>query len=250
MSIETIPDNILKRIQKLLSLAEGAKQIGSMAEAANAAQKAQDLLLEYNLSHDEVLNASTKEERVVGQQKVDYEGMIQGKEGDWVRDLYFVIGKNNLCKIILIQNKWTKQKLICIIGESHNVEIVKYFVEYLVPQIRQLARQSWSKYYGEDKRGAYIRGFLLGCVKGIDDQLSGHIKAMAAQNEKINALVRVSDLNIQKYVAANFGRLGTVKSASRSAQDGIKDGREAGRNISLHKGVNGGGNAFNKGLLN
>lgn len=246
-----VPDNILKRIQKLLSLAEGAKQVGSIHEAEVAAQKAQQLLFEYNLDIDTIKGTLEKEERMVGEERIQYGDKIVGKEGDWLKSLYHTIARHNLCKVIYLHLSRNKdEKWVALIGEKHNTEIVKYFIEYLTPQIRNLARKAFSEYFGEEKRGAFIRGFLVGCVRGIDDQLSGQLRQMADQNPKIDGLMRITDVNLAKYVANEYGRLKSSAPTRRSAQDGFGMGRQTGQGLSLNKGIKGGGNAFNRGLLN
>ena len=43
------PESIIEKVQKLLRLQKGAEDIGSLEEAANAAEKVQTLLLKHNL---------------------------------------------------------------------------------------------------------------------------------------------------------------------------------------------------------
>lgn len=203
-----VPINVLAKVQKLLSLADGAKAVGSTAEAENAASKASRLLMEYNISEEEARQfGQTK--KAVKEESIDHTKKNGPKEGDWVRHLYSGIAKHNLCQVI-IQKGHGKYKIpdtLILIGTDTNRELVNYFAEYLVPQIRQLARKSWSEYMGKEKRLSYIRAFLLGCAHGIAHKLAEQQEQMAAQNPKITDLVHVTGKEIQTYIDAIYGVL-------------------------------------------
>ena len=55
--------NIIDRISKLLNKANGAKEIGSIAEAEAFMKKVQELLLEHNLCMMEVEKHSTEKNK-------------------------------------------------------------------------------------------------------------------------------------------------------------------------------------------
>ncbi len=97
--MKEIPENILKRIKKLLNHAEGAKKVGSLAEAETAALKAQELMAEYNLAiHDIDLNQ--EEGPRVGDLILDPFDLNFKNEGDWIIQLYHVISYYNYCRAI------------------------------------------------------------------------------------------------------------------------------------------------------
>lgn len=56
-------EDALKKLKKLKKLYEGAKKINSEGEAAAAASAIQRLLVEYNLSMEEVESSISKDER-------------------------------------------------------------------------------------------------------------------------------------------------------------------------------------------
>lgn len=97
--MKEIPENILKRIKKLLNLADGAKKVGSIAEAESAALKASELMAEYNLAiHD--INLHEDDTPKVGDLILDHFDLNFKNEGDWVIQLYHVISYFNYCRAI------------------------------------------------------------------------------------------------------------------------------------------------------
>lgn len=245
-----IPDHILKRLQKLLKLAKGAKEVGSLAEAENAATRANEILLEYNLSTDDV---DLEDKPKVGQSKVnDWENKEQERinfmpknEGKWLIELYFCICKHNLCRG-LSNGRYN----FTILGEPQNIEMVKYIAEQLKHKLRHLARDGWKKYQeqgGWDKKNAYIRGFLLGAVEGIDSKLYDQRWEMEQKNNKITDLIHIKGNAVKEYEEANFKNIGSFKSGKSRAWDGQADGYEAGQKVEINKGL--GSNAVNQKLL-
>lgn len=240
-----IPESVIKKIQKLLSLADGAAKVGSMAEAENAAAKAQQILIEYNLSLEEV-NSFKDQKKVITDEYIDPSKLYMGKEGKWIFKLYQVIAQNNLCTII----SYNKGEALALIGTESNREIVKYFVSYLIPQIRKLARSAFKDYDGIEKKGTFIRGYLLGCVAGIHAKLNSQLSQMKNENPNIQALVKVSGQELEEYKDKKWPNLRKVTIGRSSSESGFSQGFEKGKNMDLHKGIKGRNSAFNSGLLN
>lgn len=249
MTNPQIPEDVLKRLNKLLNLAEGAKAVGSLAEAENAAARAQQILMQYNLSEEDARAFGTTKAPIT-EDRIETSEMTSGKEGDWIPTLYHHIAKNNLCFVLMTRShKKGGGKDIILFGTEANRQVVEYFASYLIPLIRNLARKAFSEYLGEEKRGAFIRGFLTGCVQSIGQRLSTTVEQMSQQDSKITGLIRVSGQEIKQYLDNSAYRVRTSRSMTkRSARGGLEMGREAGKSISLNKGVNG-GSTFNKGLL-
>lgn len=64
-------DSVLKKLRKLQNLYEGAKKINSEGEANAAAAAIQRLLIQYNLSMDEIGTDEEKSKDTVLEEKVD-----------------------------------------------------------------------------------------------------------------------------------------------------------------------------------
>ena len=79
--------SIIEKVQKLLSLQKGAEVIGSLKEAANAAEKVQTLLLKYNLEMADISAYDPDREQKIG--RAIYRDVYAKKnEGKWIYRLY------------------------------------------------------------------------------------------------------------------------------------------------------------------
>lgn len=237
-----IPKEIYERLQKLLRKAESAKAMGSLAEAEAFANKATELLMEYNLSRE---NIDLEDKPKVIRDWIKDKNFLPKNEGRWLILLYFTICKHNLCRGITQDDG---HEGFSIVGEKVNVEIVRYICDQLEVRLRGMAKAAYKTYYGSEKKNAFVRGFLLGAIQGIDVKLSQHLREMVVSNANITALVVVKNKAIAEFVDQEFGTLRSGRGARYSAQDGKAQGFEAGKNIDIHKGV--GKGAIDRNLLN
>ena len=168
-----LPDHIYKKIKKLFNHAKGAKKIGSLAEAENAMLKVNKILMDYNLSLEDLnLHEKEKENLIhvfIPGTEVKFK---PDNEGDWVILLYFIISDINMCQgVSHAENGFT------IIGQEHNIEITKFLCSQLLPRITQLANVEVELYAlvtGHDHpilKRRFRKDFLMGVVRGIGNKL-------------------------------------------------------------------------------
>lgn len=240
---QEVPESILNKIKKLLNHADSATKIGSLAEAEVAAAKANELLMQYNLSIDKVDRLEKKPQ--IEEQIISPDNLFPKNEGKWMIDLWNTISKYNFCKIITINGGMGG---FYFIGQKHNKEITQYIVEQLEVKIRELARESFRNYIGPEKRGTFIRGFLSGAVTGIYHKLKAEReKIKEAQNNEMTALILVKDADLIEFVEKNHTNLRPGRSTSLSSRSGRELGYEAGKGLSINKGV--AGNSANQKLI-
>lgn len=237
-----VPANILERIKKLLIFAEDAKKRDSQAELENAMSKANTLMMEYNLSVDKI-DISQQKKAPVEMHKVGADVLFPKNEGGWIIKLYQCIARFNFCTVIT--HDMGKHGL-SLIGQAHNREIVLYIIDQLVVRIRNMARQAFREYQGNEKRGTFLRGYLLGCVQGLREKLQA--ERDAEHTNEITALILVKDKDVQEFVKKEFPSLVYAKGSSTSSQAGKSMGIQAGRSMSINKGV--GTNAGGQRMLN
>lgn len=108
-------------------------------------------------------------------------------------------------------------------------------------------------------RGAYIRSFLIGCPRGLDEKLKALRKEetlidnKSLENQNTALAVQTMIVKNEKSIKKFFDKAGvtyskaTVKQAS--SVDALKDGISAGKNVTLHKGVTS-NNTFSPKYLN
>lgn len=262
MNIDHIPKELIAKIQKLMKLEEGAKKLGNIEEAANAAGKIRDILMKHNLDLYTVQNAGDQTQKEAPIIKDDYqpEDFTKPHEGDWVKRLVKTIAPFYLCKCFGYTNTAMGLK-VTIIGTATNVEIVWYTVEQLVNRIRPLSRDAFKAYTGHEKRNTFFRGFFRGAVEGIQYQLAENAqrevyKAKEAEERK-RAGKPIAELEstaimfigmqvqeqrrVQQFIDhnINFGN-STRKGSSLSGVGGKQTGFETGKKINIASGVGSG----------
>lgn len=155
---EQISDNVVRKIQLLLQLAERAK--GNETEAAAAMAKAQELLAKYNLDlatvQDKVVNGGTNNQNDA-LAKRDYAVTKRSAMYQWQRNLVRAIAEANYCKYWTAevkeelyipkskrkyedddakQMRWVKRHKV--LGRTANTTVVMIMVDYLMDTIERL----------------------------------------------------------------------------------------------------------------
>jgi hypothetical protein len=232
-----IENNILEKIQKLLNLQHGAEAVGSLHEAELAAVRVHELLLKYNLDIADVTGYVKPEASEIN--RFDEEGIINPKnEGKWIHNLYSVLCRHNFCKMV-INVGIAEHPFAILIGTKVNVESVKFLGDQLENRIRIAEKEGWRSNYSSEKRGAFRRGFFLGAVKGIDDQLKLKKLQEEANNNKVTALVVSMDKKLNTFMENEFNNLRPGKASRTSSRMGVKMGYEKGRSMNINSGITG-----------
>jgi hypothetical protein len=160
---------ILERLRKLTEFKDGVEKMGSLEEAANAAEKIQALILKYNLSEEEI----PSERQFVIETSISITDAYSWdkKQGLWILDLAGTLCREYLCRLILTHIHFPKQDIVLrIIGRPDNVEFVKAATINLINQIRQFERVHYhSQQY--IKRNKHYRDFGIGAAMGIGAKL-------------------------------------------------------------------------------
>lgn len=227
-------EKVTEKIRKLLAKSESAKETGSIQEAEIFALKAQELLLQYNLTHHDI---NKPEESPIIMETVclnDFE-KIPKTEGDWILSLFVELSRYNLCKSIIIGNRGDNR--LYIFGERHNIDIVKYLHDQLRVKIKRLSLEAWKEYKGLEKRNTFLRGYKKGVVMGIKTKLHEQQQAQMAKYEGMPGLVRVNNQAIDNKVATELGPLGRSKGRTLSGQEGRSRGFKDGYNMNINKGI-------------
>lgn len=246
-----VSDSLIKKVRALIKLQESAHAIGSIAEAANAADKIRDILLKHNLALHEVHKEEKTAEEPIGETRMDTSNLTQGNEGGWVRKLAETIATYNLCHVI---GSGSAVGIIYIIGSGTNCEVVWYTVEQLVNRLRPMARTAFKDYKGNEKRNTYIRGYLQGAVMGIGTQfmkskLEQEREASVAEtiNENLRipqatqalmivGLVKYEKQRVKQWIDDNM-KLKSVAVPTYKSQSGKVQGYQDGSSMQIHGGV-------------
>lgn len=140
-------EDVLKKLKKLKKLYEGAKKINNEGEAAAAASAIQRLLVEYNISMEEVENSMYRDAHKDDVNQ-EFESGYNYKSigGNWEYHPAYVICKYNFCKCFQYGNSY---KNLIIIGKPENLETVKWLKNMLAERFVEISNKKWKEY----KRG-------------------------------------------------------------------------------------------------
>lgn len=236
-------DKIMSKIKKLKAMYEGAKKIGSEAEAATAAALLNKLLLQYNLSMDEI-DMSERPVDPVGHEVISgFEYKSIG--GEWENRLTNVLCKHNLCHSYVYGSSY---KRLLIVGRRENMELVKWMLAMLKERYVAFSKTAYKAYkesreyvYTRYSKDRFQRSYLLGCAEGLDEKLTAEREREKKQDEKfatqVNALVVQSDGALKAYVAEQFGETGHRTGGRTNAYSARQAGREEGRRTELYKPI-------------
>lgn len=261
--METTQDinSIISKLKKLQRLHEGAKAINSEAEAANAAAKIQNLLIQYNLSMADLDSVADNEQATnVVEEKLG-DNWARKCGGFWDQLLLYGICKYNFCYVIVSKRheyrvnrngnevREQRQKYI-VIGEPHNIEVVKWLFDVLAGQLYRLALKRYEEYRNDDSqalmriftgekrmhRGTFLRSYLAGAAKGVQDRLKEERDRELQAQVQVNALVLRTDQKLNDYVAENYKDLRSSRPMHIGSGHAMAMRREDGRKVNITRG--------------
>jgi hypothetical protein len=250
-----VEDSIILKIKKLLAL---SKKNSNENEAAAAAAKAQELLIQHNLTMSRIDSADfEKRERVAHQ----YQEIFQQNRINWKVDLAVTVSKANLCKIL------TSGRSLIWIGKPSNIEVAQYLWETLTHDLEDICGHRWNDIlklrnladkYGEnlftDYSLRYVHGktwknsFYYGALNTISERLN-ETKKNLSQDQNISALIIFNDKEVEHYIADTWKHLTHSNSNFNLYGSAYSSGKEAGKSIQFKQGMGAGGTHGNGNLL-
>jgi len=230
---------ILSKIQKLLALATS----DNANEAAIAASKAQELLIEYNLSEEDLENFnSTKHEKVI---QVSMAGKNAHRRSAWYDSLAYTVSKANLCTLLI-----SGPNLIWI-GKKTNIEVAQFIFENLVRDLSRICDSAWEIILAIQKLDPKIEpvhgktwknNFYHGANQSISERLTANLRQLK-EADKVNALVVHNDYELKEYMGINYPRLRHLYNNLNSNRSGFESGKQAGRSVQFRSGIGAGGSS-------
>ncbi len=236
-------DAIMSKIKKLKAMYEGAKKIGSEGEAQAAAALLNKLLLQYNLSMDE-LDLSDKPKDPIGHEVISgYEYKSIG--GEWENRLTNVLCRHNLCQSYVYGSSY---KRLLIVGTKENLELVKWMLAMLKERYVAFSKVAYKAYkesydyrYTRYSKDRFQRSYLLGCAEGLDAKLNEEREREKKEDVKfatqVTALVVQTDGALKNYVAEQFGKTGHRTGGRTYAGNARQQGFAEGKRTELYKPI-------------
>lgn len=228
----------IAKVEKLLALARSSNE----NEAALAMQKANELIERYNLrqlADDEQGNYTYV---IINHHKKRIES-YQRRISLILRDFFHVKVVSSFLYEPLSDHT---HKTIELLGTSENVAIAEYCYYFLEDRLAVLWRRNRHRYGGKTRteKNSYYLGLLKGFYEKLRQQAENSQAAVEvglARKDKagdMRALLKAADSRLDDFVGRRFPRLRTLAHRGpRIYKQTYSDGVEAGREITLHKGV-------------
>jgi hypothetical protein len=236
-------ERMIDIIAKLFAKADATH---SQQEAEALTQKANELLIKYNIDRQKVFDSLNKDgqgdkfESWVTGEKVQYKENLAGNR--WRKELIKMLCRHNLCGVIFSNSKDDKylkrDPTFLVYGDMQNVEMVVWLYHYLDTYLMRMAKESRAALTDEERdmqcRHTYLVNFLDGAIHGIERKLNDE-RLASELKDQIGQLIKYNDKAIEEYRDKVFGKTiwTSNKSKERKTDLGYEDGFEAGKNVKL-----------------
>lgn len=215
-------DKVLRRIQRLLALADSPEEHEAQA-AMNAAQR---LMLKHNLS--------IAEAGVEQSYHVTWLGEPSKRLQAYQRILAGILSEHFFVQCVWIWSydaaRGARGRVLEVTGTASNLEMATWVHAFVLGTAERL----WT----DHKRRRGIPGnkdrrrFLSGVMVGFHEKLQGQ-----ERKHRSEGLVWVGDADLEAYVGARHPSVRKARAASIRVDDAFGSGRSAGHDIVLHKPV-------------
>lgn len=212
-------EKLSEKIQKLLALATSSNE----NEAKLAAEKANELMVKYNLQMSDLKEPCEYDTFVlVSGQRMPVELKFVG--GILVKHFF----------VHLIQGRGALK----IVAEKQNLENGKYLWDFL----NRTFKECWLNYKKETKCDNSLKQtYYLGLYRGLDEKLTATRKKV----EQEYGLVVVEDAGLNAFILEAIGktRVGSKAHVQNRDSNAYASGKETGSKITISKGVSSGGDS-------
>lgn len=248
-------NDIITRIKKLLALSTSPNE----HEAAAAASKAQELLMEHNIDLDSIRETRTQAEIAIDTEALE----MTMKRVFWKGQLANAIAKGNFCKF------WWSKGQMQLTGKTHNIAIARSIYDYLTKTIDRLAgnatkteKLKFKTYleqisaipdahiFTEPNWRTWKSSFIAGCSQRLTERLLEQAELMNTEGiprTSVTGLAcrqaRSRELDAITLALRSQGIYLSRSRTSSSAnitRDGYSAGKKAGDGISLNRQMSNG----------
>jgi predicted SprT family Zn-dependent metalloprotease len=221
----TEESRVLERIARLLALAESSN-VNEAQAAMNAAQR---LMLKYNLE-----SAAAHAPRAYGFRHL---GKPTGRVTESERLLGAILGKHFFVEVIWVPVyrplEGKRGSVLEVCGSHANLEMAEYVHAFLSHSAEHLWREhrQMKRIRSNKDRRTYLAGVMSGFMEKLEQQRVVH---------KEEGLVWLKDSDLDGFYRKRHPHIHHVRLAGNQRTEAHAHGREAGRNLVLHKPVAGG----------
>jgi hypothetical protein len=220
-------EKVLEKIRKLLRLATNNPNVN---EAAVAAARAQQLMLEHKLAQID-LSATDEDKDDESVLETPFDGGRKGGLTPWRQSLITVVAKNCFCRAILttvVGPTGRKMKHAILIGSPDDANVTMYVYGYLQGEINRLCRAG-----DRADKYAFRNAFRRGAVVAIAEKLAAQ-RRQQSSGEKALMVINRADNAVEQYIQGAYKNLRASR-AMRPVKDsgGFHDGYRAGQKMDI-----------------
>ena len=227
-----IAADLVQRLQKVRALTESSVP----GEAAAAAAKLQEILLKYNLEMEDIEEDSPAPDDRYVKEELELSA-TSGNMINWRRMLLSGIARSLMCAAF--GYKGTPR--MAIVGQAHNIVMVRHFYDYLSSEISRLADATWEKARSRTRERArgWKSSFYNGAVDVVVQRLEEKYRQVSNRNSRAQALVLRNERGLDEAVGNLIGRVRKNTVRQRYSEAGYRGGARAGKLVSLDRPVRG-----------
>ncbi len=227
---DDVYNRMFSKVEKLFSLAKSANE----HEAAQAMQRANALIRKYNLERIERRGASDYTYGVIELKKKKISRQ-QRMIAIILKDFFFVEVITSQQYDALADETY---RTIELTGTKENVDIARYVYDFLVSRLEHLwySFKKSTKVKGRQQKKSYH----LGVIQGFSEKMKKEESQshQNTQDQTVSSLVVAGDFGLQRYYVQRYPNMKTVRMKSLPLnRDTYAAGREEGRRLIIHKGI-------------
>jgi hypothetical protein len=245
-------DAILRRVQKLLAIAQDSR--GDPNETAAAAAQAEKIMRKFNLDHAEVLAASLRRDASAAMDSVrvkasmkrdDPKRTLLTKPPKWASWLCFEVA---MLYEVQVRYAWDRDMggmVVEFCGVKSDVQVAGWTFDYLVGQMIAAVRAFGERHRADFARApdktasdSYRKGFVMAMVRSLQDSRKGK-QAELESHSAGRALVVAKDAAVQAHFGA-FAYGEAKRPATISDTDAFRSGKADGARVDVARRAVGG----------
>lgn len=137
-------------------------------------------------------------------------------------------------------------KNLLLIGKKENLEIVKWLREMLSERFVEISNEKWKEYRKTAEyllqpisKDRFQRGFLMGCVAGIDEKMKEIAERDKREDEvyssKVTALTLRNNTDIDEFIANKYSKVKYTKNRAVAGTASARNmGYKVGKNTDIY----------------
>jgi hypothetical protein len=231
-------EKILDKLGKIKRMADGAKAIGSEAEAQAFADLLSKLLLDHKLEMTDLEFEKFEEEQPVGVHRIDYSLYpfikVRSHRVVWIEQLARIVAESHFCRILIYPNS----NRVALVGRHEDATIAEYMFVTLfrsIDTIEQIERRKWKherpglNRNTDGFRESFIQAFLM----RLRDRF---LDLRRARETESMALMRInkSDKAVQEFIEENYEKKARgISKSTRFHPEAVQRGRAAADKVNL-----------------